>query len=158
MLTATSQYALRAVSLLARTYSRGLVPAKQIAVETAVPHKYLSAILTDLVRGGALEAAPGPRGGFRLARPPDELPLYDVLEPFEPMLWKQRPCPFGQSICSDEDACGGHEHWKKVREAYLDFLHRTTVLDVAANETVDGEVRIADSDPIGHSPKKRTEK
>jgi Rrf2 family protein len=137
MLTATSEYALRAVSLLARADSDGMLSAMRIAEETDVPRKYLSAILSELVRAGVLESAPGPNGGFRLVRPPGQLPLNAVLEPFEPILWKRRPCPFGQSTCSDDDACGGHERWKKVREAYLEFLHQTTVLDVAAKPEVD---------------------
>ncbi len=139
MLTATSEYALRAVSLLARAESDGLVTAKRIAQKANIPRKYLSAVLADLVRGGVLDAAPGPNGGFRLACPPGQIRLYEVLQTFEPVLWKRRPCPFGQSTCSDDDPCGGHEHWKKVREAYLEFIHETTVLDVAAKGEVNGQ-------------------
>jgi len=35
------------------------------------------------VRAGLLAAATGPRGGFRLARPPEEITVADVVEAVE---------------------------------------------------------------------------
>lgn len=131
MVTATGEYALRALSFLAQQAGNGPAPSRRIADEAGVPRKYLSAILADLVRTGLLDAFPGKSGGFRLARPPHEIALYEVLGPFEPALRKRRPCPFGQSTCTDEDPCGGHEHWKKVRDAYSEFLHQTSLYDIS---------------------------
>ena len=131
MLTRTSEYALRAMIHLVLHGRDGPLPGGLIATETAVPRKYLSKILADLVRAGVLEASPGKMGGFRLAMPPEKIRLFEVLTPFEPVLANQRPCPFGKEVCSDDDPCAGHDQWKHVRDTYSHFLHETSVEDIA---------------------------
>lgn len=131
MLSLTSEYALRAMVFLVKQ-ERGLpLSGGRISSGTGVPRKYLSTILADLVRAGVLTASPGRSGGFRLAREPEKILLREVVEAFEPLLWKRRPCPFGNEICDDIAPCGGHEHWKKVRDAFSEFLDGTTLLDVS---------------------------
>ena len=66
-----------------------------------------------------------------MTRSPQEIRLFEVLAPFEPVLTNRRPCPFGNVVCGDDDPCAGHDRWKLVREAYQRFLSETTVLDVA---------------------------
>ncbi|MFQ5411895.1 MAG: RrF2 family transcriptional regulator, partial [Phycisphaerae bacterium] len=109
------------------------VPGNQIAEHTQVPKKYLSKILGDLVRAGILDSAPGKTGGFRLLRSPKEIYLFEVLAPFEPVLARRRPCPFGNSVCSDDDPCVGHERWSEVRETYSRFLQGTSIHDISAH-------------------------
>ena len=131
MLTRTSEYALRAMIHLAVHGQNGPIPGAQIASETGVPRKYLSKILADLVRAGVLEASPGKTGGFRLAAPPGKVRLIEVLTPFEPVLTDRRPCPFGNEVCSDDTPCAGHDRWKIVRDTYSNYLHETSIEDIA---------------------------
>jgi Rrf2 family protein len=44
-----------------------------------VSESYLVKHLQALVRAGILASVPGPKGGFRLARPPDQVTLLDVV-------------------------------------------------------------------------------
>lgn len=134
MLTLTSEYALRAIVFLAQSSAHKdshRIRGKEIAAQTEVPYKYLTRILADLVRAGVLEATRGKNGGFKLARKPTSIQLYEVLSPFEPVLGNRRPCPFGNLICSDDEPCAGHDQWKTVREAYTTFLNETNIHDVA---------------------------
>lgn len=131
MLTKSSEYALRAANYLARQTSGEPVAAGQIAAATGIQHQYLSKILSDLVRAGVFSGAPGRNGGFKLAKPANEIQLIEILTPFEPPIGAQRSCPFGNDICSDEKPCSGHHRWREVREAYSRFVHETTVADVA---------------------------
>lgn len=133
MLTRTSEYAMRAMIYLAGHRNSRLIPGNRIAAQTNIPPKYLSKILGDLVRAGVLEAAPGKRGGFRMARSPEDIPLAEVLAPFEPMLASHRPCPFGKKVCSDEDPCPGHERWEHVRDTYSQFLNQTSIHDITVH-------------------------
>lgn len=135
MLSLTAEYALRAMICLARMIDEWPVPGRVIAEESKIPAKYLSAILGDLVRAGVLESSPGRTGGFRMARPPKEITLLEVFEPFEPSIGSRRPCPFGNETCSDENPCAGHEPWKKVRESFSKFLCETSVYDVSAPQS-----------------------
>ena len=135
MLTLSSEYALRAMVLLARHADEWPVSAQHIAEQSGIPRKYLSKILADLARAGLLEGSRGKRGGFRMTRSPKEIRLFEVLAPFEPVLTHRRSCPFGNVVCGDDDPCAGHHRWKPVREAYQRFLSETTVHDVAVKKS-----------------------
>lgn len=131
MISLTTEYALRAMIFLAQNTESGHVPGHEIATKAAVPRKYLSTILGDLVRAGILHSATGPGGGFSMARKPKEIMLYEVFAPFEPMLGTRRACPFGNEECNDADPCAGHDQWKKVNETYSKFLEKTSIYDIA---------------------------
>ena len=131
MLTLTSEYALRAMVYLALHGDHEPVSGQQVAQQAGIPRKYLSKILGDLVRAGVLSGSRGRNGGFILTRAPQDIRLFEVLAPFEPVLGNRRPCPFGNAVCSDETPCAGHDRWKAVRDAYQGFLHETTIYDVA---------------------------
>ncbi len=131
MLSLTGEYALRAMVYLTTHAEDWPIPGKRIAEGAGIPRKYLSAILGDLVRAGILASSPGPGGGFRMARSPKDIRLFEVLAPFEPVLGNRRPCPFGNEECSDDDPCAGHDRWQRVNETYSRFLQETSVYDVS---------------------------
>ncbi len=131
MISRTSEYALQAMVYLARHVDDWPIPSRVIAREANVPGKYLSSILSELVRVGVLESSPGLGGGFRMARSAKKISLSEVLASFEPALTNRRPCPFGMEICSDDDPCAGHEQWKHLRETYQRFLEKNSIYDVA---------------------------
>lgn len=131
MISLTGEYALRALIYLAQHADEWPVPGRTIAKETKIPRKYLSSILGDLVRAGVLNSTPGPGGGFSMLRTPKETMLIEVLAPFEPSPDTQRSCPFGNTMCGEDDPCTGHEQWKKVQETYSRFLKGTSVHGVA---------------------------
>ena len=134
MLSRTSEYVLRAMAFIVQQMDEWPLAGPLIAEQTGIPRKYLSNILSSLVRAGILESAPGMGGGFRMKRSPKVVFLREVLEPFEPALGPTRPCPFGQELCNDTDPCAGHKGWKRVREAYADFLQHTSVYDIGAKQ------------------------
>ncbi|WP_425750618.1 RrF2 family transcriptional regulator [Micromonospora sp. DT47] len=59
------------------------VSAARLAAFYGLPTAYLNKQLQALVRAGILSSTPGPRGGFRLARPPEEITLLDVVTAIE---------------------------------------------------------------------------
>lgn len=125
----TAQYALRALVYIARQPGEHPVLAREIAARTRVPSHYLSRILRDAVRCGLLESARGVGGGFRLARPAEDIRLIDVLSPFDDVLARSR-CPFGQPQCNDSNPCGFHDYWKPIAAAYRSMLERTSLNQV----------------------------
>ncbi len=136
MLNLTSEYALRAMIHLARHEQDWPLAARQIAEAADIPPKYLSKVLGDLVREGVLESSRGVGGGFRMALPPKQTSLLDVLRPFE--RFEKRRCPFGNKECGDENPCLAHDGWKKVLEAQHSFLVRSSVYDVAVSRAERG--------------------
>jgi Rrf2 family protein len=76
-LSARVDYALRAMAELAAAAAPRTVD--QLAAAQRIPSKYLENILGELRRGGLLRSQRGPDGGHRLARPPGEISIADVI-------------------------------------------------------------------------------
>lgn len=75
----STEWALHSVASAAQLEPDVTVSAAQLAAHFGVPPAYLAKQLQALVRAGILNATPGPRGGFRLARPASEITLFDVV-------------------------------------------------------------------------------
>ena len=71
---------------------------KSIAGKLAVSGAHLAKVFQRLAKAGLVESERGPRGGFRLGRPADDISLLEVYEaiegPFEPKdcLMNERTC------------------------------------------------------------------
>ena len=76
-LSARVDYALRAMAELAA--AAGPRTVDQLAAAQRIPGKYLENILGELRRGGLLRSQRGPDGGHRLALPPEEISIADVI-------------------------------------------------------------------------------
>ncbi|PWU47277.1 transcriptional regulator [Micromonospora sp. S4605] len=59
------------------------VSAARLAAFYRLPTAYLNKQLQALVRAGIVTSTPGPRGGFRLARPPEAVSVLDVVVAIE---------------------------------------------------------------------------
>lgn len=59
------------------------VTAARLAAYYELPAAYLNKQLQALARAGILTSTPGPRGGFRLARNPQDISLLDVVTAIE---------------------------------------------------------------------------
>jgi Rrf2 family protein len=68
------------VTSLAQLETGGTASAGQLAEHFDVPPAYLAKQLQALVRAGVLHGTTGPRGGFRLARPAEQITMLQVVE------------------------------------------------------------------------------
>jgi Rrf2 family protein len=93
MFSQTAEYALRAVVYLAAEGGRPRT-TQQIAEATRVKADYLAKVMQGLGRAGLVHSQRGLHGGFTLARPADELTVFDVLEAVDP-IQRIRGCPLG---------------------------------------------------------------
>jgi len=132
MISKTGIHALLALSNLAELKPGAYAGATQLADRIGAPRNYLGKLLKQLAEQGLLESQKGYGGGFRLARSADKITIYDVLEPIEKVS-KWNGCFLGRSRCSDKSPCAVHNRWSTVRADYLDFLHNTTIAEVADN-------------------------
>ena len=75
-------YAILAVVEIARRDRGGVagVRAKEIADIFKLPAAYAAKVMTQLSRHGVLLSGRGPRGGFRLARPPESINFLEIIE------------------------------------------------------------------------------
>jgi Rrf2 family protein len=69
---------------MARMYGTDvLAHIEELARIEAVPANYLVQILTELRNGGLIVSRRGKQGGYALARPPEEISLYDIVRVIE---------------------------------------------------------------------------
>ena len=132
MLTSTSTYAVRAASLMAQKEDELPLTAQQLSEWGNIPMNYLSKILRVLVRADILSANRGIGGGFRFARRPSSITIMDIVELFEDVD-SQPICPFGQSLCSDDDPCNMHKRWGAIRNQFLEELRTIDLRSTAPN-------------------------
>lgn len=140
MLTATSEYALRALTHMASLPASSAVLGRDLAAAAGVPPDYLSKIMLALRNAGLVGAARGPGGGYRLLRQPSQIRLLDVVEVFEAGARRPRCLLGSDRECSSATACAAHPAYQAVRDAYAHFLEDTTLLQisVAASATAHG--------------------
>ncbi len=130
MFSTTSQYALRALVQLAREPAGRSVLGQDLARRAEIPPNYLSKILWTLGNAGLIEATRGHGGGYRLARPAEEIKLLEVVRQFEGV-HAEPGCLLGErDECSDKNPCSAHRAWRKVKEAYLTFVRETTIAEI----------------------------
>jgi Rrf2 family protein len=128
----TADYGLRAALEIAGSSDGELVPRHVIARVTDAPASVLAQALAPLVRAGVLAARAGPRGGYRLARPADQLSIYDIVVAIDGAEHEER-CVLHESVCSWTGACPFHSFLIAAQERFLDSLRATSLADVIRN-------------------------
>jgi Rrf2 family transcriptional regulator, iron-sulfur cluster assembly transcription factor len=139
MLSATSQYALRALAHMAALPKGTSILGRELARRTAIPQNYLSKVLLVLGDAGIIDASRGTGGGYRLRRRPEKVRLEQIIELFDKAFTKP-PCLLGlRRECSDANACSAHSSWRHAKSVYLNFLRTTTLADIAVDSWAEPE-------------------
>lgn len=128
-ISARSDYALRALCVLACAEPGTTVKADEIAARQTIPRTFLDGILVDLRRAGIVESRRGPDGGHRLARPADDVTIAEVMRVLDgplAMVRGQRP----EAHAYDGAAAHLQDVWVAVRAALRAILEHTTVAQV----------------------------
>jgi len=119
--------AMHATVLLAASPDRALTTS-QIATVLGVSEAHLSKVLQRLGRAGLVRSTRGPRGGFSLTRPSDQITLLEVYEAIEGIV-VPATCLFDTAICrGDRCILGGLI--AEVNDHVRDYLGRTRLSDV----------------------------
>ncbi|TWJ16088.1 BadM/Rrf2 family transcriptional regulator [Stackebrandtia albiflava] len=79
-LPTSTEWALHCATTLAQLPAEQTVSAAQLAAYYDLPPAYLAKQMQLLVKAGVLTATTGPRGGFRLGRPPARISLLHIVE------------------------------------------------------------------------------
>ena len=116
-------YACRVLTQLARSYGTDeLAHIEELARIESVPANYLVQILSELRNGGLIISRRGKQGGYALARPPEQITLYDIVKLIEGELLELNGAVEGQS------GRRVNQIWRDVRAA-LEAKCRSYTLD-----------------------------
>jgi Rrf2 family protein len=132
-LSLRGEYALRALLVLGMRYGDGVVRIQTISEQQNIPKKFLEQILNDLKSLGAVESRRGAVGGYRLARPPQNITLASVVRHIEGALAPVSCVSdrfYEKCTCPDEARCPIRSVMQEVREAVVSIMERATVADL----------------------------
>ena len=136
-ISARADYALRAAAELAAA-GGGPVKGDALATAQSIPHKFLENILADLRNGGLVVSQRGADGGYRLARPPADITVADVIRVVEGPIASvrgERP----DAITYEGAAAPLRDTWIELRTAMRGVLEQTTLADLVERGRVTGD-------------------
>jgi Rrf2 family protein len=129
-ISSKGEYGLRALFDLAQRYGAGPVQSHDIHERQGIDENYLNQILISLRKAGLIESVRGPQGGHRLARPPAQITLLEVVVALEgPLL----PADGGREIgdaAEPIDLDLIREIWTGARDALERYLGNLTLEDL----------------------------
>ncbi|MBL4916343.1 Rrf2 family transcriptional regulator [Szabonella alba] len=133
-LSTKGRYAMVALVDLAMAGREDLVSLAAISKRQDISLPYLEQLFVKLRRAGLVEAVRGPGGGYRLARPPVEIRVSEIMEAVEETV---------NAMHSGAGASGGvsgtraqsmsNRLWEGLAAHVYVFLHQTRLSDVIGN-------------------------
>lgn len=124
---AKTEYACIAVLELAHSHDRREpVRIRDIADRHGIPSRFLVQILLQLKGAGLVQSTRGAAGGYQLAKPPDQITLYEVMSVIE----GQEPINSSTSTISPVSRVL-LKTWREIDEQQREMLRSITLADLA---------------------------
>jgi len=136
LLSKRTQYGLRAMICFADAYERGFLQSRELSHREKLPPKFLESILSALTRANYLESRIGASGGYRLARPPQDIMLGEIVARLEGRRLMQTQRSAQHNERPGENAIRIiHSH---LTEAVRKVLDTTSLADLAEQVAAQG--------------------
>jgi Rrf2 family protein len=138
MLAQKTRYALRSLLYLAEDRGAAPVQLARIAETQRVPPKYLELIMLELKKAGLIRSTRGPKGGYALARPAEEISFGEIVRAMEGPI-ALVPCAsvnFYERCgdCHDEASCAIRRAFGLVRDQTTSLLDGISLAEGAGWE------------------------
>ena len=128
-LSTRTRYGVRAVFELAKAHGEGLLQISAIAQRQGISPKYLEQLMAMLKSGGFVESIRGSKGGYRLARPPNQIHLAEVFDTLEGSTITVQ-CLTDEKYCTRTANCVIRQVWGQVEKAIDNVLKAVTLQDL----------------------------
>lgn len=128
------RYALRVLIDIAKSGADSYVTLKDISQRQGLSEKYLESIIKVLVTNGLVKGLRGKKGGYRLARPAEEITAWDVISITENDFYVVACMNPDSPKCEREASCVTLPMWKDFNETMMAFFKKYTIAELAAKE------------------------
>lgn len=141
------EWAAHCVLLLAALPDNATLPTSRLAEYHGVPAPYLAKSLQALAGAGIVSSVTGRHGGYRLARPPSEITLVDVVlavdgdEAFFRCTEIRKRGPTSGVPRAYSSLCGIARAMGRAEDAWRAELAQTTIADLVAGVARDAPPR-----------------
>jgi Rrf2 family protein len=137
-LSAQEEYGLRCLLRVASAGSGGSVTIPEIAKAEALSTAYVGKLMSVLRQGEFVESVRGQAGGYVLSRPPEKIPVAEVLASLGGRLFEPGFCDeFAglEKICTHSVDCSIRSLWRSVQHAVDLVLAGITLKDLLRKES-----------------------
>ena len=117
--------------------------ARTLAEASELPVPMVSKILKALSREGLLESQRGAKGGYALARAPEELTVAEMIRVLEGPV-ALTDCAVGAEVCEHESLCAMRAPWQVINRVVEQALSDVTLADL-----VRGRMRLRSGADLG---------
>ena len=125
-LSTRTRYGIRAVLELAENYGKGPLQLKIIAQRQEISVKYLEQLMAVLKSAGFVRSIRGSKGGYVLAKSPEQIKLSDVFYCLEgPVVTVE--CVENAGYCTRTNDCAARQIWAEVQKAVIGVLQSITL-------------------------------
>jgi Rrf2 family cysteine metabolism transcriptional repressor len=125
---------------LGRHFGEGPASLAEIAAAEDMPRAYLEQLAFVLRDASLVVSTRGARGGYELARPPQAIPMSEVLRalegPLAPMICATEDAESHELACDRTSSCTVNLLWIRVRDAVAGALDGVTLADLVPQRLV----------------------
>jgi Rrf2 family protein len=126
ILRQNTDYALRVMVNLARNYDKHAVSARILARQEDISYQFACKILQQLHKAKLVDSSMGPKGGFSLSRPPDEVEVINVIEAIQGPI-KLNKCLLDTDACPRQPRCPVSAKLLELQKHIENYLHGITL-------------------------------
>lgn len=145
-------YAIRLMADVARHSVGGrAVSLKDVALRQRLPKLYLSQLTMPLRGASLLKSVWGNKGGFLLARPPEEITLLEIVETVDGPIGVM-DCVLDPNLCDKAKICDCFATFCAINRGIVGALKRVRLSDLAAPEGAPAaaDLRTVQACAVGH--------
>jgi Rrf2 family transcriptional regulator, iron-sulfur cluster assembly transcription factor len=134
-LTTKGRFAVTAMVDVALRYQKGPVSLAGVSERQKISLSYLEQLFGKLRRSGVVDSIRGPGGGYRLARPANEISVAEIIRAVDESL-DATQCG-GQENCAAEQRCITHDLWAKLNQKMYEFLTSVPLSSLVDEQMID---------------------
>ena len=130
-ITRLTDYGIMLLTNFAKDAGHPMRNTRDLAAQAHLPLPTVSKILKVLARKGLLQAHRGVKGGFSLARKPQEITVAQIVDAVEGHMGITE-CSFAApGTCVLEESCPVTTHWQRISKAVWGALENITLAEMA---------------------------
>ena len=103
--------------------------AREIAADARLPQPVVGKLLKALAREGLLKSHRGAKGGYTLARRPEEISTAEMITALEGPIGLTE-CTVHPGECAQEPSCHVREPWQRINEVVRGALSDVSLADL----------------------------
>ena len=134
------EYALQAVLYMSALPDKRFTNINEISERLDIPMPFLGKTLQLLVQSRILTSQKGPKGGFKLAKNPEEIALFHIVDAIDGTDFLTS-CVLGFPECSSKSPCPIHSEWGTLRDRVYQMLANRTIADISKEITDSEQLR-----------------